>query len=174
LLKGKHNVRDIYSGVPADGNALYGNQAGKKVNGEYYAGRFKYSMLPINKCDWATTGAAATTERTLEGFMSRTFVIPAVGPSVPESGLFFRRHSNGTHSVLSGADILYDYNKTDNPDLQLGSKPIPQVLKSILNINGVQYDVDDLVYKGDTSTDSIIGHLFIYKIAYDILDENDE
>ena len=80
LLKGKYNIRDIYSGIPADGNGLYGNDAGKVVDGEYISGRFKYSMLPLNKNDWGTTGGAATTERTLDGFMSRTFVIPAVGP----------------------------------------------------------------------------------------------
>lgn len=47
------------------------------------------------------------------------------------------------------------------------------MLKSILNINGTQYNASDLVYKGDTSTDEVIGHLFIYKIAYDILDDED-
>jgi len=30
-----------------------------------------------------------------------------------------------------------------------------------------------LIYKGDTSTDEVIGHLFIYKIAFDILDDKD-
>lgn len=30
-----------------------------------------------------------------------------------------------------------------------------------------------MIYKGDTSTDEVIGHMFIYKIAFDILDEND-
>lgn len=51
---------------------------------------------------------------------------------------------------------------------------LPQILKDFLNINGVQYQKSDLLYKGDTSTDEVIGHLFIYKIAYDILDESDE
>jgi len=40
-------------------------------------------------------------------------------------------------------------------------------------IDGIQYNASDLIYKGDTSTDEVIGHLFIYKIAYDILDDKD-
>ena len=102
-MQGKQNTRDTYSGLPSDGNAMFGVDAGKTVDGDFIAGRYKFSMLPMKKEDWGTTGPAATTERSLDGFMSRTFVIPAVGPPVP-GGLFFRRHSNGTHLVLSGAD----------------------------------------------------------------------
>lgn len=105
--------------------------------------------------------------------MSRTFVVPAAGPPVPSGGLFFKRSMNSTHTVLSGAHTLYDYTDNDHPNLDLGNKPIPEILKSILNINGVQYNASDLVYKGDTSTDEVIGHLFIYKIAFDILDDAD-
>lgn len=38
---------------------------------------------------------------------------------------------------------------------------------------GEGYSVDDIIYKGDTSSDEIIGHLFLYKIAYDILGAED-
>lgn len=31
-----------------------------------------------------------------------------------------------------------------------------------------------MVYKGDTSTDSLIGDIFLFKIAFDILDETDQ
>lgn len=48
---------------------------------------------------------------------------------------------------------MYDYTNDDHPELKLGNKPIPEVLKSILNVKGVQYNASDLVYKGDTSTD---------------------
>ncbi len=33
--------------------------------------------------------------------------------------------------------------------------------------------ITDIVYKGDTSSDEIIGHLFLYKLAYDILGQED-
>ena len=39
---------------------------------------------------------------------------------------------------------------------------------------GVQYKKEDLIYKGDTSSDSLAAHLFVYKIAFDILDEKDK
>ena len=40
-------------------------------------------------------------------------------------------------------------------------------------INETQYNKTDLIYKGDTSTDEVIGHLFLYKIAFDILSKDD-
>jgi hypothetical protein len=53
--------------------------------------------------------------------------------------------------------------------LKLGDLPIPKALKSILLINEKQYEAHDLVYKGDTSVDELIGHLFLYKVAFDIM-----
>ena len=40
--------------------------------------------------------------------MTRTFFIPGVDEA-STGGLVFKRHSNNTQSVLSGANILYDY-----------------------------------------------------------------
>ena len=31
-----------------------------------------------------------------------------------------------------------------------------------------------MIYKGDTSSDELIGHMFVYKIAFDILDDSNE
>lgn len=84
--------------------------------------------------------------------MSRTFIVQAAGHTLP-GGLSFQRNKNATHKVISGAHTLYDYTDDDHPELTLGNKPIPDVLRSILNINGVQYDEKDIIYKGDTSTD---------------------
>ncbi len=38
---------------------------------------------------------------------------------------------------------------------------------------GADTTITDIVYKGDTSSDEIIGHLFLYKLAYDILGQED-
>ena len=43
----------------------------------------------------------------------------------------------------------------------------------IIKVDGVQYNKNDIYYRGDTSTDEFIGHFFLYKIAFDILDESD-
>jgi hypothetical protein len=61
--------------------------------------------------------------------------------------------------------------------LNLGNADLPQILKDFLaneEGEGKAYNRSDLIYKGDTSTDEVIGHLFIYKIAFDILDETDD
>ena len=41
-------------------------------------------------------------------------------------------------------------------------------------IDGRPLNASDMMYKGDTSSDELIGHMFIYKIAFDILDESDQ
>jgi hypothetical protein len=68
---------------------------------------------------------------------------------------------------------LYDFEKGETPTLDLGNLPLPEVLLDVINLKGVQYNKSNLFYKGDTSTDEVVGHIFIYKIAFDILDDND-
>jgi hypothetical protein len=48
--------------------------------------------------------------------MTRTFFIPGVDEA-STGGLVFRRHSNKTHTVLSGANTLYDYTSSEHPNL---------------------------------------------------------
>ncbi len=52
------------------------------------------------------------------------------GEKVP-GGLFFQRNENGTHTVLSGADYLYDYPSTEHPVLNLGEIDIPPCLTDL-------------------------------------------
>jgi hypothetical protein len=51
--------------------------------------------------------------------MSRTFTIDGLDqPISPNNGgLFFKRHANSTHTVISGAKLLYDYNNNDHPNI---------------------------------------------------------
>lgn len=51
------------------------------------------------------------------------------------------------------------------------SGEIPQRLWN--DLLGAGVEITDIVYKGDTSTDEMIGHLFLYKLAYDILGHED-
>ena len=121
-----------------------------------------------------SNSSAATTKRILEGFWARTFTIKSVDQDpTPGGGLFFKHNQDGTQTVISNADILYDYQIDQQPTFDLGNKELPEILKSILLINGIQYNKTDLIYKGDTSTDEVIGHLFLYKIAFDILSDDD-
>lgn len=43
------NHKDTYSGLPSDGNGFYGVDAGKMIGQQFIAGRYRYSMLPLNK-----------------------------------------------------------------------------------------------------------------------------
>ena len=63
---------------------------------------------------------SATTKRSLDGFMARTFVIEKLDRS--PGGLLFKHNKDGTQTVINGADVLYDYTKEDTPILDLGSK----------------------------------------------------
>jgi hypothetical protein len=38
---------------------------------------------------------------------------------------------------------------------------------------GSDYTAEDIIYKGDTSADELIGHMFIFKLIYDILAPED-
>lgn len=49
---------------------------------------------------------------------------------------------------------------------------VPELLwNDIIAVTG--HTVDEIIYRGDTSQDELIGHFFLYKVAYDILDDND-
>ena len=165
---------DNYVGSPNDHIGFTGLNAGKENDDHFCGGTYYYSLGAINPNDWTTSGPGATTKRSLKGFIARTFSIPAVEPTPFDDGTFFQRNSDGTTTVVSQADRLDDYAATEHPHLNIGNIPLPDVLKDVLVYNGKQYDVTDVAYKGDTSTDEIIGHLFMYKIAWDILNDNDK
>lgn len=174
LKKDKQFNIDNYPGSPADGVGFFGQFAGNVIDDAYEGGAQTYTFKPLKPDDWTLTDEAATTQRTLNGYMSRTFVIPALEGINSTGGTCFRRNVNGTQTVISGASTLYDYNSTQHPTLDLGSLELPEVLSTMTTIDGRNLKGSDLVYKGDTSTDEVIGHLFIYKIAFDILSNFDE
>lgn len=93
--------------------------------------------------------------------------------TVPRGGLFFKHNIDGSQTVLQDAYRLYDFEADEHPKLDLGNLPLPAVLMDIINVNGTQYNKSNLFYKGDTSTDEVIGHIFLYKVAFDILNEDD-
>jgi hypothetical protein len=109
-------------------------------------------------------------KRTLSGFIARTFYLDEEGQS--PHGIFFDVNGNSATAITA--------KEPSDPDLLVNSEyfigqsvdasgTIPERL---IKASGAA-SKDDIVYKGDTSTDEIIGHLFIYKIAYDILGPDD-
>ena len=161
-----------YPGSPAEKCGLSGIDAGKNNSGQYLGGNFKYSLGPLVPADWTIKGPDARSNRTLKGFIARTCSISEVEDTPFDDGLFFRRNPNGSQTVCSQANRLYDFTKDEHPVLNIGDSPLPSVLQDVLTLDGTRYTISDVVYKGDTSTDELIGHLFLYKISYDILDEH--
>ena len=129
--------------------------------------------------DWAEIGKtpvdnAATRTRLLEGFWSRTYSLTDEGNEI--DGYIHWKHDG------DGTAIGVSTKHSDTPGYLLNgenlrgvkvdaSGKIPERLWN--DLIGSGYDVSDIIYKGDTSADEIIGHLFIYKLAYDILGPED-
>lgn len=113
--------------------------------------------------------------RNLEGFWSRTYSFRDENNDY-DSFAYWSHNGDGTATGVStktygdGSDFLlhgenYRGLKVD------ATGEIPERLWNDLIPEGKT--VEDIVYKGDTSSDEIIGHVFLYKLAYDILGPED-
>ncbi len=113
--------------------------------------------------------------RLLEGFWARTY-------SFKDENDDFGGFAYWTHNGDGTATGISTKTNSDGSDFLLhgenlrglkvdASGEVPERLWN--DLIGAGYDVDDIFYKGDTSSDEIIGHLFIYKLAYDILGPED-
>ncbi len=134
-----------------------------------------------NPADWVnTTDAPAETDyakrtRLLEGFWARTYSFK--DEKFDYDGYAYWSHNgDGTATGIStkknsdGSDYLL-HNENYRGLKVDATKEIPERLWN--DLIGAGYEVEDIFYKGDTSADEVIGHLFIYKLAYDILGEED-
>lgn len=129
----------------------------------------------VNTTDADESIVFAKRTRLLEGFWARTYSFK--DEKFDYDGYAYWSHNgDGTATGIStkknsdGSDYLL-HNENYRGLLVDASGEIPQRLWD--NLIGGAYDVEDIFYKGDTSADEIIGHLFIYKLAYDILAEED-
>lgn len=128
--------------------------------------------------DWATfdnTAKAEKRTRLLEGFWARTYSLSEEGKEI-DGYIHWKHNGDGTATGVSTkkpteAGYLLSGENLRGVTVD-ASGEIPQRLWN--DLIGSGYDISDIVYKGDTSADEIIGHLFIYKLAYDILGPEDE
>ena len=129
----------------------------------------------VNTTDADESIVFAKRTRLLEGFWSRTY-------SFKDEKFDFDGYAYWTHNGDGTATGKSTKTNSDGSDYLLhnenyrgleidASAEIPQRLWD--NLIGSDREVEDIFYKGDTSADEIIGHLFIYKLAYDILGEED-
>lgn len=148
-------------------------------------GKRTYLQLPeenlkiFNKEGWAnpleTEGEYQMRTRNLEGFWARTYSFKDENDDF-DSFAYWSHNGDGTATGVStktygdGSDFLlhgenYRGLKVD------ATGEIPERLWNDLIPEGKE--IDDIFYKGDTSSDEIIGHVFLYKLAYDILGPED-
>lgn len=116
----------------------------------------------------------ASRTRSLDGFWARTYSVKQENPST-YGNIYWSVNDDGTATGVSSLP------ETDDEYLLNGenyrgkvvdaSGEVPARLWN--DILGAGYKASDIIYKGDTSMDEIIGHLFIYKLAYDILGDED-
>ncbi len=128
--------------------------------------------------DWAMLGeeneTPATRTRLLTGFWARTYSLKDEGNDLG-GNIYWSHNGDGTATGVSTktpdkSEYLLNGENLRGVKVD-ASGEIPERLWN--DLIGSSYEISDVVYKGDTSADEIIGHLFIYKLAYDILGDED-
>ncbi len=113
--------------------------------------------------------------RLLEGFWARTYSFKDENSDF-DAYAYWSHNGDGTATGVStktygdGSDFLLHNENYRGLEVNATGE-IPERLWN--NLIGEGYEIDDIFYKGDTSSDEIIGHLFLYKLAYDILGPED-
>lgn len=131
-------------------------------------------MAPFFPEDWAPVTAAsdkadfATRKRTLEGMIARTYRLDNEYPGRDYNDGYYWDIEDDTATCVESTSTKVKWEKLVGQTVD-ASGEIPAILTDLLG----SATKNNITYKTDTSTDEIIGHLFIYKVAYDILDEND-
>lgn len=100
------------------------------------------------------------------GFVARTYVTTA--DPTPDDGLFFRKQ-NGVATVVETSCAKERGYVGMTCD---ASAPIPERLSKLYKNAG--FTDDDIIYKGDTSSDETTLHLMCYYFAHEILGEEDK
>ncbi|MHA7580356.1 S-layer homology domain-containing protein [Paenibacillus vandeheii] len=151
-------------------------------------GSMSYSYLRAdgskdNPDDYVYVGPAETEKRTVQGFISRTMGIDKEGFDEHNSwdGIFYKKGLtvDGQRYSYNTTDSLADPTNVGNSDVRKkgwgefagsvinSANDIPPRLAKLFTDLGATEE--DLYYKGDTSADEILGHMYLYKIAYDTL-----
>ncbi|MDD6021198.1 MAG: Ig domain-containing protein [Acutalibacteraceae bacterium] len=123
------------------------------------------------------TQTYAARKRNLEGFWARTYSLKSEKEEYGDysGNIYWSMNGDGTATGVStktpdSSEYLINGENLRGKTVN-ATKAIPERLWN--DLLGSDYQIDEIVYKGDTSADEIIGHLFIYKLAYDILGKED-
>ncbi len=138
-----------------------------------------YAALDTNAWSNPADSANAGTEyakqtRLLKGFVARTYSLKEENNNT-HGNIYWSVNADKTATGVSDLNEHHQGYLLNNENLRGvtvdASGEIPQRLWDSLIGSG--YTADDIIYKGDTSADELIGHMFIFKLIYDILAPED-
>ncbi|MBR3588811.1 MAG: Ig-like domain-containing protein [Clostridia bacterium] len=139
--------------------------------------------IPVDPDSWASTRDEANKDvkfakkkRLVEGFVARTYWIESEESHGLYDNIYWQVNEDHTATGVSTKAPTTQGYYLNNENLRGvtvdASGEIPERLWNSL----VGSDVlkSDVIYKGDTSADELIGHAFILKLMYDILGDEDK
>ncbi len=138
-------------------------------------------LTPFSPDSWSDPSApenkgAEYEKRTqlLKGFVARTYSLKSEGNGY-WGDIYWSVNDNKTSTGVSSIpedneDYILNGENLRGVTVDASGK-VPQRLWN--DLIGSGYSPEDIVYKGDTSADEFAGHMFIFKLIYDILGEED-
>lgn len=108
--------------------------------------------------------------RLLKGFVARTYSLKSENNSI-HGNIYWRVNNDNTATGVSSVpesspSYLINYENLRGVVVDASAEVPQRLWDSLL---GSDYTAEDIIYKGDTSADELIGHVFIFKLIYDIL-----
>lgn len=149
---------------------LFGS-ASKLENEGFYT-----AVFPDDWSDPAQNPSAEYEKQTrlLEGFPVRTFRLKTENFGFYDN-IYWSVNSDKTATGISDKSEWEDGYLLNNENLRGvkvdASAEVPERLWN--DLIGEQYSPEDIIYKTDTSADELIGHMFIFKLMYDIIAPED-
>lgn len=132
--------------------------------------------------DWSDPRVTAGTDveyetqtRLLEGFPMRTYSLKSEQGSYLYSGIHWAVNGDGTATGIAaeGANPRnYTLNNEDLRGVRVdASGEMPARLWN--DVIGAEHTTDEIIYKSDSSADELVGHMFLFKVMYDVLAKED-
>lgn len=133
----------------------------------------------VNADDWTDPAVNTDAEyekrtRLLEGFPARTFSLKSEKVGRYDN-IYWTVNSDGTATGISDkkpgtSGYLLNGENLRGVTVDASGKVPERLWNDVL---GEEYSPDDIIYKTDTSADELIGHMFIFKLIYDIIAPED-
>lgn len=126
-----------------------------------------------------------TRTRFLAGFPARNYLLKGLTSECPDSydyenGIYYLMQPGGQAVSRTGRNREqafingeYNINLSVDASAEIPPRLFRLIQHAVNSKTGKPFGREDIVYKGDTSLDEIIGHLFVYQVAYDILGPED-